>query len=102
MMGFAGTPYTPSLDYSVEDEFMIFDRVARGLTGKMFVKFFELRYPVSTSKKNLAQMGGGGMPLPPEVGRIVAHKFNLVASISDLWSSSTLALHPCCYPCLLS
>lgn len=40
------------------------------------------RYPRFTSVKNLTQMGGGDVLLPPEVGWIVKQKIKFVASTS--------------------
>ena len=73
---------TTSSDDLAEAEFMMFDRVARMLVGKPIISLLRLRYPGFTSVKNLSQMGGGDVPLPPEVKRIVGQKFKLVAGIS--------------------
>lgn len=72
---------TTSSDDTAEAEYMIFDRVARTLIGKLLIGLLQQRYLGFVSIKNFTQMGGGDVPLPPKVGR-------LSRGSSSLWQVS--------------
>lgn len=69
-------------DDIAETEFMLFDKVARGVIGKTLISLLKFRYPGHPTIEDIARIQMVDTIPPPEVTQLVGQKYKLVAAIA--------------------
>ncbi|KAM0868724.1 hypothetical protein ACQ4PT_041140 [Festuca glaucescens] len=74
-------------DATGEAEFVMFKKVAAGAVGKQLMNLMRQRYPGHSTVDELAQVARHDTTIPPEIDRLIGHKYKILVSISKKWNT---------------